>query len=213
MNYPWVFSPEYPMTAATFRTLLCFWCLAFWAPLGFADDKETLKKVQKAGGFVAKIGSEYGAAFDETKAGDNDLKLLLELNNITSLRLGENANMTDAAFRTVGRLKSLKQLHVFQSNFTDAALAELQGLQNLEELILDRTQMTGRGFASLSGLSKLSKLQFTGPNGTNAALKPISRLPNLYSLNLSGSKVTDDGLHDLAGMKKMGQLTLSNGHY
>ncbi|MFT3880559.1 MAG: hypothetical protein QM703_12960 [Gemmatales bacterium] len=190
------------------RASLCLILALSLAPLCHADEAETLKKIKKAGGFAGRVGNEYGAAFDSNKATEENLSLLLELPKVTSLRLSDNTKMTVGCFQIIGRLKHLKQLHIFKSNITDEELKELSGLENLEEIILDATQITGPGAAALSNMKKLTKVRLNGPTVTNAALKHLQPIPNLYSLDLSDTKVTDAGLNDLKGMKKMGRLSL-----
>ena len=90
---------------------------------------------------------------------------------------------SDAGLKTIGGLKSLKQLHLNarqngdasepesrRPRITDAGMAHLTGLDLLEELRLDGTRVSDAGLALLPDLPDLTFLSL-GNTGVTAAVQ------------------------------------------
>ena len=78
------------------------------------------------------------------------LEVLAALKDLEELSLGGNAgHLTIEDLRGVGKIESLRVLHITGDTVTDAGLGQLKGLPNLGRLHLWGTQVTDAGVAEL----------------------------------------------------------------
>ena len=174
-----------------------------------ADEAAAAKQIQKMGGFVVTLGGQTSVTLAKINITDNDMNLLLDLKNVTSLTITDNTSLTDAGFIPVGKLKNLNLLQIAVAKISDTGVKEFRGLDNLGQLTIDRTNVKGPGLRELKDLKKLRWLIFTGPNVTNASLKYVAELQTIQQLVLTNNTgVTDEGVKDLKGMNKLTKLSL-----
>lgn len=109
-----------------------------------------------------------------------DLSYLAELKTLESLAIYFNA--TDKLVTTLGDCKQLKQLTLYNSSgISDAAIKTIVKLKNLENLCLDHTNVTDAG---VKGLLKLKKLQSLSLNRTEITHEVFSLLAETALIEL-----------------------------
>ncbi len=113
---------------------------------------------------------------------------------------------TEADFKTLGGIKTIKDLTISGKTITDDTLALLTGLTELERLSSDGIQLTDAGYKHFAAFQKLKSLSFFHPafrseQFTGSGLTHLKALPKLERLTFAGSTAGD------AAMEAIGQLT------
>lgn len=158
-------------------------------------------------------GSVVQVDLSRTAADDDDVKLLLELPELTWLGLYET-QITDKALEDIGKMKqlefvwldktaisdegishlsnlqSLKELVLQYVPITDAAMPVIAKLRNLRSLSMGQTQISDQGVQQLIGLP-LERLKLDGTRITDGVGPTLAQFPNLVSLDLFETQVTD----------------------
>jgi Leucine-rich repeat (LRR) protein len=117
---------------------------------------------------------------------------------------------TDAALVGLGRIRGLRELHLFCSTeITDAGLAHLADSSKLEVLTLAGCdQVTDKGISHLTGLEKLTRLDLMGTKVTDRGLAGLAATRSLRHLDLSSATISEDGLELILNMKHLQSLAL-----
>ena len=152
--------------------------LALSAPV-FADDAATLQKL--------------GA------------KVTLTAGVVTQANVKCDA-FTEADFRALGAVTSLKDLTLSGKTITDDTFALLKGLVNLERMSTDGMQLTDEGFRHFVAFPKLKSLSlfhpaFRSEAFTGSGLAHLKDLPALEKFTFAGSTAGD------VAMDAVGQIT------
>ena len=108
--------------------------------------------------------------------------------------------VTDATLKRLGGLRSLRILHLDQSQISDAGLEHLKGLTKLRVLVLsDGPRITDAGLEHLKGLTKLQKLVLAVcPQISDAGLEHLKGMTKLQVLwLLSCPKISEKGVAEL----------------
>ena len=152
--------------------------LALSAPV-FADDAATLQKL--------------GA------------KVTLTAGVVTQANVKCDA-FTEADFRALGAVTSLKDLTLSGKTITDDTFALLKGLVNLERMSTDGMQLTDEGFRHFVAFPKLKSLSlfhpaFRSEAFTGSGLAHLKDLPALEKFTFAGSTAGD------VAMEAVGQIT------
>ncbi|MDZ4402725.1 hypothetical protein [Prosthecobacter sp.] len=113
---------------------------------------------------------------------------------------------TEADFKTLGGIKTIKDLTISGKTITDDTLALLTGLTELERLSSDGIQLTDAGYKHFAAFQKLKSLSFFHPafrseQFTGSGLVHLKALPKLEKLTFAGSTAGD------AALEAIGQLT------
>jgi hypothetical protein len=113
---------------------------------------------------------------------------------------------TEADFKTLGSLTTIKVLAISGKTVTDDTLALLTGLVNLERLSTDGIQLTDDGYRHFAAFQRLTSLAFFHPafrskEFTGSGLADLKALPKLERLTFAGSTAGD------AAMEAIGQIT------
>lgn len=173
-----------------------------------------LTKVTDAGmADLAKCRSLRTVGIDGTSVTDEGLKALLELANLTSLRLGsyrDGADVTDKGMKTVGQMLQLKWLDLSGTQITDVGLSHLTGLKQLEFLSIDHTQVTNAGMRHLAALSSLKQLRATelaDGHINDVGAEYLARVPSLNRI-VGRKNVTEAGEAELDKLPKLESLTI-----
>jgi hypothetical protein len=89
-----------------------------------------------------------------TKINNVGLEWLEDFKEIRVLKLGFCSHVTDGGMEFVGKLTSLEELYLDQTNVTDRGLSDLKGLKSLKKLSLSGAMLaSGRGLqAAIPGL-------------------------------------------------------------
>jgi len=113
---------------------------------------------------------------------------------------------TEADFKTLGTVTTIKDLTISGKTITDDTLALLTGLTELERLSSDGIQLTDAGYRHFAAFQKLKSLSFFHPafrseKFTGSGLAELKALPKLERLTFAGSTAGDEA------MEAIGQLT------
>ena len=136
--------------------------------------------------------------------------------NLAGLRSIESLNWrgltnTQTELVRLGKLFSLRGLHLGASDLTDTGLGQLKNLDQLEQLYLDSCQnLTDEGLKTLTSFQHLTYLSLSRTSITDAGFAELSRIRNLRALDVSYCPNIDgSGIEALANMKRLRQLSLS----
>jgi hypothetical protein len=143
---------------------------------------------------LAKMPSLKGLAVSCKHVSDDALSLLPLF---PALRELTPMDVSDAAFRHVGRCEALERLWLMYCRDTgDDATAYIEGLGALRTYYAGATRITDRSLAVLGRMPSLERLEFYQCLGlTNAGLAPLARLPRLREIEVGGSpNVTRAGM-------------------
>jgi hypothetical protein len=148
-----------------------------------------------------------------TRLRDDDLIHLDAFPGLENVFL-DNAKVTDAGLKLVGRVERIKRLYLSGTTITDDGLAHLKGMQNLESLTLDDTPITGSGLAHLKTLTNLSELSLLRTkltaDGFAAGIAGLKELKHLRDLCLMETNLTDAWLAPLAELPAVEILSLGD---
>jgi hypothetical protein len=143
---------------------------------------------------LATMPSLRGLAVSCEHVSDAALSLLPEF---PALRELTPMDVTDAAFRHVGRCGALERLWLMYCRKTgDIATAHIAGLSALRTYYAGATGITDRSLEILGRMHSIERLEFYQCLGlTNAGLASLARLPRLREIEIGGSpNVTRAGM-------------------
>jgi Leucine-rich repeat (LRR) protein len=112
---------------------------------------------------------------------------------IISLVLGFT-DFGDAGVPQLAKLPKLEFLGVDNTKITDAALTDIGRIRSLKILHLRKNNLTGPALKPLAGLAKLEQLDISQLPISDADLTPLKTLKNLDLLNLDHTRVTLEGV-------------------
>jgi len=166
------------------------------------------------------------------EAGDDTFAPLHEASQLERLDL-QRFDLSPVSFAHIGRIKSLRELHLFNVKGIDReAFKQIAGLSKLESLAISGANIDEEGFSHLSRLREIKTLRFSKCSFSEEALDEIGSLNtledlslqempvgdacldtileqrNLHFVNLSNTNVTDDGLLRLAELPNLRQVTV-----
>ena len=125
--------------------------------------------------------------------GDEDLEIISQLDQITSLNLDSSKRLTDKGLRHLARMPQLREL-VLGGQITDRSLEVLRHLRNLRVFrMFWQANITDRGIANLRFCDQLEEVDLLGCNTGDGAIAALAGKPNLRRFK-TGRNVTDDGL-------------------
>ena len=135
---------------------------------------------------LAAMPSLRGLAVSCERVNDEALALLP---TFPALRELTPMDVTDAAFRHVGRCRALERLWLMYCRSTgDVATAHLEGLSALRTYYAGATGITDRSLETLGRMSSIERLEFYQCLGlTNAGLASLAQLPRLREIEVGGS--------------------------
>ncbi|HKR10427.1 MAG TPA: hypothetical protein VJT15_00100 [Pyrinomonadaceae bacterium] len=125
--------------------------------------------------------------------GDDDLAIISQLDQITSIDLGGSQHLTDKGLQYLARMPQLREL-TMGGQITDRGLEVLDHLRELRVFKMYwQTTITDAGIASLRSCDRLEEVDLLGCTTGDGALAALTGKPNLRRLK-TGRNVTDDGL-------------------
>ena len=116
------------------------------------------------------------AADANGKMTDGLLEELAELDDVTELRLGGSAEVTDEGLRAIGRMTQLTHLDLGGTGISDAGVAHLARCERLKDVNLQWTATGDAALRALAGLPGLTHLR-TGNRVTDAGLAMLKEFP------------------------------------
>jgi uncharacterized protein (TIGR02996 family) len=132
------------------------------------------------------------------------------LADVVFLSVGYNRWESEEWLRKIGRLWTLRSLHIEASDLNDDGLAKLSGLTELRALNLRRTRIADEGLVSLAELTNLTDLWLNSIPLTGSGLRHLKELVRLEELYLDNTDCTDEALQHMRPLRAMRRLTLDS---
>ena len=125
--------------------------------------------------------------------GDDDLEIISQLDQITSLNLDGSKRLTDKGLRYLARMPQLREL-ILGGQITDEGLEALGHLPELRVFqMFWQGNITDKGIANLRFCDQLEEVDLLGCNAGDGAIAALAGKPNLRRFK-TGRNVSDDGL-------------------
>jgi hypothetical protein len=125
--------------------------------------------------------------------GDDDLQIISQLDQITSLNLDGSKRITDRGLKYLARMSQLREL-VLSGQITDKGLEFLQHLQELRVFQMYwQNGVTDKGISNLRLCDHLEEVDLLGCNTGDGAIAALTGKQNLRHFK-TGRNVTDAGL-------------------
>jgi hypothetical protein len=135
--------------------------------------------------------------------GDDDLQIISQLDQVTSLNLDGSKRLTDTGLGHLARMPQLREL-VLGGHVTDRGLAVLDHLRELRVFrMFWQGNVTDAGVANLRFCEQLEEVDLLGCNTGDGAIAALAGKPRLRRFK-TGRNVSDDGLallHQFPGFK------------
>jgi len=135
--------------------------------------------------------------------GNEDLRVVSELDQITSLNLDGSKGLTDEGFEHLARMPQLREL-TLGGLVTDRGLEILKHLPELRVFAMFwQTKVSDEGISNLSFCNELEEVDLLGCNVGDGAVAALTGKAKLHAFK-TGRNVTDEGLkllHDLPNFK------------
>jgi hypothetical protein len=125
--------------------------------------------------------------------GDDDLEIISQLDQITSLNLDGSRRLTDKGVQHLARMPQLREL-VLGGQITDRSLEVLDHLRELRVFkMFWQANVTDQGISNLDLCDHLEEVDLLGCNTSDGAIAALAGKPNLRRFK-TGRNVSDDGL-------------------
>ena len=125
--------------------------------------------------------------------GDDDLQIISQLDQITSLNLDGSKRLTDKGLQHLARMPQLREL-ILGGQVTDRGLEALGHLRELRVFkMFWQGRITDQGIANLRSCDQLEEVDLLGCNTGDGAITALAGKPKLR-LFKTGRNVSDDGL-------------------
>ena len=125
--------------------------------------------------------------------GDDDLKIISQRAQITSLNLNGSKHVTDKGLTYLARMPQLREL-ILDGEITDRGLEVLGQLRELRVFkMFWQSNVTDQGVANLKFCDQLEEVDLLGCNTGDGAIAALAGKPELRRFK-TGRNVTDDGL-------------------
>jgi hypothetical protein len=150
-----------------------------------------IERIESAGGAVRteQVGPEWLRIFldeDRMRGFDNVVVIY-----------DPSPMVDDDWMADIGRLTSLEELHISNTQVTDAGLVYLKDLKKLRMLSVDYSKVTEAGLVHLKEHANLEVLLLNNTRVTDAGLAHLKGLNNLSSLILINTQVSKAGVNEL----------------
>jgi hypothetical protein len=127
------------------------------------------------------------------RCGDDDLEIISQADQITSLNLNGSKHLTDKGLAYLARMPQLREL-TLDGQITDRGLEVLSQLRGLRVFrMFWQENITDNGIANLKFCDQLEEVDLLGCNTGDGAIAALVGKPKLR-LFKTGRNVTDDGL-------------------
>ncbi|CAM0878312.1 unnamed protein product [Alopecurus aequalis] len=136
--------------------------------------------------------------------------LIIKLNNLTTLDLGEN-NFNGKIPESIGHLQRLEELHLGNNNMSGELPSTLSNCTNLITIYLWSNHFSGElTNVNFSNLPSLKKLDFALNNFTGRVPESIYSCSNLIALRLSYNNFHGQLSERIGNLKSLSFLALAN---
>jgi hypothetical protein len=149
------------------------------------------KDWEKIGAVIKELG--LTAVNSAGLIGDDDLEILSQLDQITSLNLDGSKRLTEKGLRCLARMPQLRKL-IMGGQLTDRCLESLAHLHELRVFQMYwQAKVTDRGIANLRFCDHLEEVDLLGCNLGDGAIAALAGKAKLRRFK-TGRNVSDDGL-------------------
>ena len=124
--------------------------------------------------------------------GDDDLQIISQLDQITSLNLTGTKRLTDAGLRYLARMPQLRELNL-GGQISNRGLEVLGHLRELRVFQMNWQDITDEGIANLRFCDRLEEVDLLGCHTGDGAIAALAGKPNLRRFK-TGRNVSDKGL-------------------
>ncbi len=125
--------------------------------------------------------------------GDDDLEIISQLDQITSIDLGGSKQLTNKGLQYLARMPQLREI-TMGGQITDRGLEPLRHLRELRVFKMYwQGTITDQGIANLRFCDQLEEVDLLGCNTGDGAIAALAGKPKLRRFK-TGRNVTDDGL-------------------
>lgn len=125
--------------------------------------------------------------------GDDDLEIISQLDQITSLNLDGSKRLTDKGLQHLACMPQLREL-ILGGQITDRGLEVLDHLRELRVFkMFWQSNITDEGIANLRFCDQLEEVDLLGCNIGDGAIAALTEKPNLRRFQ-TGRNVSDEGL-------------------
>jgi 5-hydroxyisourate hydrolase-like protein (transthyretin family) len=164
-------------------------------------------------GYLPKFTKLRQIALAWKQASDEGLTHLAGAHSLREIYIWKATDVTDAGIEALRGLKDLEVVQILDAQVSDAALRTLSTLPKLQRLTVPGSEFTDEGIAYLADMKQLRWLMIGTRKShiTDAGVAHLAGLSNLDALNLMGARLSDGGLKELSGLSKLKQLHLSGG--
>lgn len=135
---------------------------------------------------------------------DVELRELRGMTQLTSLKLGGCAGITDEGLRYVAEMPNVQRLELNGTSITDRGIELLRSLKGLKHLSLSWTHASDEGVAALAGCEQLEHVDLGGTYCGDGAIRAFASKPKLRHF-ISGQKTSNAGIaafHDYPVFKR-----------
>jgi hypothetical protein len=131
------------------------------------DPTKAIAAIQKRGGKIVQDPNDPETVIEVsligTDADNGELELLRAFPKLKVLNLSRCTKINNPGLEWLEDLKELRVLNFsYCSHVSDGGMEHIGKITSLEELYLDQTNVTDRGLSELTGLKKLRKLGLSG---------------------------------------------------
>jgi F-box/leucine-rich repeat protein 2/20 len=144
---------------------------------------------------VCAVAKELGltAINSAGLVGDDDLRIISQLDQVTSLNLDGAKRLSEKGYGHIARMPQLREL-IMGGGITDRGLEALAQLRELRVFqMFWQTNVTDKGIANLRFCEHLEQVDLLGCNLGDGAIAALAGKPNLRRFQ-TGRNVSDDGL-------------------
>lgn len=117
--------------------------------------------------------------------------------------------LTDTGLTTL-KMFPLKTLELSGGTFTASGFAELGKINTLRRLHLSNINLSGEILSGVATLKNVEDLRLSNLEITDTGMKIISQLPSLECLTLQKVKFEDSGFRQIANLKYLQSLTIES---
>jgi hypothetical protein len=153
-------------------------------PMSREDWEDVCSVIRELGLTTINSGNQIG---------DDDLEIISQLEQITSLNLDGSHRLTDKGLQYLARMPQLRELSL-GGRITDLGLYALVHLRELRVFRMYwQANITDKGIANLSFCDHLEEVDLLGCNAGDGAIAALAGKPKLRHFK-TGRNVSDDGL-------------------
>lgn len=164
--------------------------------------------------YITNMGSITSIGLLDTGITDFGIKSLSQLDNITSISIYQDHQLTDKCFDYFLQFKNLEELYFgfYDNSFSKEEVLKLGQLISLRELNLGfNIRLNCKDVKKLlSNLINLEVLFLDGHKFDDESLKVLLKLKNLKKLSINAERLTSQGILKLVELKDLKFLQLEN---